>query len=68
MDAEKEELVTSDGLAAEVSARPVEPDPGWVAFALRRKHVGFIGGYLRSDEARALAALLVKHADRAEGK
>lgn len=60
--------VAVDGISVEVGAGTLGTEGVRVFLLMKRDGFATIGGYLPADKARALAALLVKHADRAEGK
>lgn len=62
------ENVATDGMTVNVGTGVLGAEGLRVFLSIKREWIGAVGGYLKSEEARALAALLVKHADRAEGK
>lgn len=60
--------VDHGGTVVEVNSGLVGSEGVFVFIGLRREWLGSMGGYFPAAMARDLAALLLKHADRAEGK
>lgn len=64
----EDENVKAGDVTVAVGTGAIGSEGVMVFVGIKRERVGGLGGYMSPTEARALAALLLKHADRAEGR